>query len=65
MGIKRTYLLWLWMQTAWIKTFSQGDSYQLGLVGSIGSNTFDQTMTTMKLEFPMLTIAEYMKYNVT
>lgn len=65
MGVKRTYLLWLWMQTAWNETFSQGDSYQVGLVGSLGAAAFDEVMTNMKLDFPMLTIAEAMKYNYT
>ena len=65
MGVKRTYLLWLWMQTAWNQTFSQGDNYQVGLIGSIGATALEETMTTMNLEFPMLIIAEAMNYNIT
>ena len=65
MGVKRTYLLWLWMQTAWNETFSVGQGYQNGLIGSISANAFEERMATMNIEFPMLTIAQTMKYNYT
>ena len=64
MGVKRTYLLWLWMQTAWNQTFSQGNDYQVGLISSTGSVAFDETMSTMKLELPMLVFAEFCNWTV-
>ena len=48
------------MQTAWNQTYSQGDSYQVGVIGSLGSAAADEQMTLMQLEIPMLTLAQLM-----
>ena len=60
-GEKRAYLIWLWMTTLWDQTFARvqdGGSYQIGIIGTLGATAFSQEMTTMNLEFPMLTIAQ-------
>ena len=60
-GSKRAYLLWLWMQTAWDLTFARtqtpGGSFQIGVIGTLGATAFSTEMTTMSLEFPMLTLS--------
>lgn len=54
------------MQSAWDMTFtrekpvSQGGSYQIGVIGTLGATAFSQTMNNMNLEFPMLTLASQM-----
>lgn len=59
-------MLWLWMQSAWDMTFtrvlppSQGGSYQIGVIGTLGATAFSEVMTNMNLEFPMLTMASQM-----
>ena len=53
-------MIWLWMTTAWDLTFTrepEGGSYQIGVIGTLGATAFSQTMNTMSLEVPMLTIA--------
>ena len=62
-GKKRAYLIWLWMQTAWDLTFEQSQnngSFQIGVIGTLGATAFYEVMTTMQLEFPMLTFAQQM-----
>ena len=59
-GTKRVYLIWLWMQTLWNQTFARkpdGGSFQMGVIGTLGATAFSTEMTTMSLEFPMLTVA--------
>ena len=49
------------MSTAWDLTFTripEGGSYQIGVIGTLGATAFSETMNTMNLELPMLTIAE-------
>ena len=49
------------MKTAWNLTFEQsqnGGSYQIGVIGTLGATALYDVMTTMQLEFPMLTFAE-------
>ena len=53
-------MIWLWMKTSWDLTFERsqnGGSYQIGVIGTLGATAFYDVMTTMQLEFPMLTIA--------
>ena len=60
-GVKRTYLLWLWMETLLNETImrlDEGGSFQLGVLGTLGGTAFETEMTTMTLEFPMLTMAK-------
>ena len=60
-GSKRAYMIWLWMKTAWNLTFEQSQnngSYQIGVIGTLGATALYDVMTTMQLEFPMLTFAE-------
>ena len=69
-GPKRAYMLWLWMRTAWDLTFeltdnSQNGNYQIGVIGQIGSKALEDKMQTMRLEFPMLTLATQLQINVT
>ena len=63
-GQKRAYLIWLWMYTAKNITFERETSYQMGVIGKLGSEAFENSMTNMKLDFPMLTIAEQMNITV-
>ena len=61
MGKKRAYLIWLWMKTAMKLTFEQQQNYgnyQIGVIGTLGAKAFRNVMTTMQLEFPMLTFAD-------
>ena len=49
------------MKTAWNLTFEQSQnngSYQIGVIGTLGATALYGVMTTMQLEFPMLTFAE-------
>ena len=60
-GVKRAYLLWLWMSTLKNETFerlSDGGDLQTGQI-SQGALTLEQTMTTMSMEFPTLIIAKF------
>ena len=36
----------------------------MGVIGKLGSEAFKDTITNMKLDFPMLTIAEQMNITV-
>lgn len=61
-------MLWLWMTTAWDLTFTrtpEGGSYQMGVIGTLGATAFSETMNTMSLEVPMLTIAEQLSLDFT
>ena len=65
-GTKRAYLIWLWMTTAWDLTFERtqnGGNFQIGVIGTLGATAFATEMTTMSIEFPMLTMAS--QVNVT
>lgn len=67
-GTKRAYLIWLWMTTAWDLTFEQkqnGGNFQIGVIGTLGATAFSTEMTTMSLEFPMLTMASQVSSDVT
>lgn len=52
------------MYTAKNITFERETSYQMGVIGKLGSEAFKDTITNMKLDFPMLTIAEQMNITV-
>ena len=67
-GVKRTYLMWLWMETLFNTTIQRldetGGSFQMGILGTLGGTAFQTEMTTMNLEFPMLTMAKQMQLNL-
>ena len=55
------------MNTAWNLTFEQSQnngSYQIGVIGTLGATAFYDVMTTMQLEFPMLTFAQQLMINM-
>lgn len=54
-------MLWLWMENIWDGTLvrqAEGGSLGLATLSQRGSESFKDTMTTMKLEIPLLTLAE-------
>ena len=60
-GKKRAYMIWLWLNTAYQQSFEQvqnGGSYQSGVNSKLQAKAFQDVMTNMQLEFPMLTIAQ-------
>ena len=66
-GAKRAYMIWLWMTTLWDQTFARmpdGGSFQMGVIGTLGATALSTEMTTMSLEFPMLTVAKRVEINV-
>ena len=55
------YMLWLWMEKAWTETLvreQDGGSQKLSILSQRGSASLKDTITTMKLEVPLLTLAE-------
>jgi hypothetical protein len=64
---KQTYLIWLWLTTAYDQTYNRaavaGSNAQTGLVGDLAANTLRDTMTTMRLELPMFTLAS--QFNIS
>ena len=61
LSVRQTYVIWLWMDTAYNLTFARtadkGDT-QIGIIGTLGASAFNVTMNQMQLEVPMFTIAE-------
>ena len=61
LDVRQTYVIWLWMDTAYNLTFartqSKGDT-QIGIIGTLGAAAFNTTINQMQLEVPMLTIAQ-------
>ena len=61
-GVKRAYLIWLWMSTLKNQTFErvsqEGGGLQMGQI-SQGAVALEQTMNTMSIEFPMFVIAKF------
>ena len=64
---QQTYLIWLWLTTAYDKTFNRagvpGSNSQTGIVGDLAASTLKETMTTMRLELPMFTLAS--QFNIS
>ena len=61
LDVRQTYVIWLWMDTAWNLTFARdqdGGDTQVGILGTLGASAFNVTINQMQLEVPMLTIAE-------
>ena len=60
--------MWLWMETLFNNTIQRldetGGSFQMGILGTLGGTAFQTEMTTMNLEFPMLTMAKQMQLNI-
>ena len=60
--------MWLWMETLFNTTIQRldetGGSFQMGILGTLGGTAFQTEMTTMNLEFPMLTMAKQMQLNL-
>ena len=65
-SVEQTYLIWLWLDTAYDMTYSRvqdGGNAQVGAISGIGANSFQDTMTTMMLELPMFTWAS--QFNIS
>lgn len=65
-SVQQTYMIWLWLNTAYDLTYSRtadGGDAQVGLISSIGAPAFEETMTIMQLEFPMFTYAS--QFNIS
>jgi len=61
LDVRQTYVLWLWMSTAYDLTFArleQGGDTQMGVIGTLGATSFNVTMNMMQLEVPMFTLTE-------
>ena len=61
LDVRQTYVIWLWMDTAWNLTFARtqsGGDTQLGIIGTLGAAAFNTTINQMQLEVPMFTLAE-------
>jgi hypothetical protein len=59
-SVQQTYLIWLWIDTAFNQTFSRvmdGGNAQVGAISGRGSQTLKDTMNTMMIELPMFTWA--------
>ena len=67
-GSEQLYALWLWMETTWDLSFERtqdGGDRQIGTIGTLGATAFDQFMTIMSLEFPIMVYAEQMSLQFT
>lgn len=65
-SVQQTYMIWLWLETAFALTYSRakhGGTPQMGLIASVGASAFEDTMTIMQLEFPMFTYAS--QFNIS
>ena len=62
--IRRAYMLWLWMDTLYSHTFQRvqdGGNLELGVMPSLGSLAFEQSIDTMHLEFPLILYAHLLQ----
>ena len=61
---KQAYMMWLWLKTC--KEFNLersnvvGGNKEIGIMGFLGSEALENTMTIMQFEVPMLTYATQM-----
>ena len=66
--VRQTYVIWLWMDTAWDLTFARtqdnGDT-QIGVLGTLGAAALNTTINMMQLEVPMFTLAETLSLDLT
>jgi hypothetical protein len=65
-SIQQTYMIWLWLDTAYDMTYSRvqdGGNAQVGAISGIGANSLQDTMTIMMLELPMFTWAS--QFNIS
>ena len=56
----QVYLIWLWLDTAYDLTLARtqdGGDAEIGTISGIGAPAFENTITTMMIEFPMFTYA--------
>jgi hypothetical protein len=64
--VEQTYMLWLWLDTAYNITFNRmdiGGNNQFGNVGVLASKTLKNTIATMQIELPMFILAS--QFNMT
>lgn len=62
--VKQTYMMWLWLNTAWDLTFERiqdGGNVQTGVIGTLGATAFEDTISYMRLELPLMTLATQMQ----
>lgn len=59
---QQTYMLWLWLWNARLKSYDQGYSNtdQPGYIGTLASEAMMENMAIMQLEVPLFTFASYM-----
>lgn len=65
-SVQQTYMLWLWLDTAYSQTYARipdGGSPQVGIISGVGAPAFEDTITTMTLELPLFTYAS--QFNIS
>lgn len=62
----QTYFIWLWLDQAYNQTWTRtpvGGNLQVGLISNLAADSWQESVTTMLLEFPMFTYAS--QFNIS